>query len=730
MLVFGTEMHVVTFGFVLLEIALFLFQFIYYLFRPQEKNRFWYLVLLLLLILYNITGGLFPDEDIPLPIITQNILAYGSGFIMASYIPYYFYKAFRLERLRFHALYGIYFFLIIPFIIFFVIAYSIHGNLEIARKYGIIIPFFYTIVLLLSILRATRLKYQEHQTKNNLMEVIIVCCAVIPWASMPIMAYLNVSQVVEVTVCNGGFLIITFIFIKQSIEKSREEYSKLEEFNTSLLEKVKERTRQLENLTEQRANNFVNLVHEIKTPITLIKNYFDEYLRKHGTSEDLEIINVGINKLSRDITSLFDMERFNKGLSVYNHNQVCSFSQILQESLILFENYCKKQNITYHTTITDAVYIKADPNAINRIVNNLIENAIKFTESSGNIEISLKANEHKICFTVVDTGIGISKQHQKKIFEPYYQINNATTSLQGMGLGLPIVKKVTESLDGKIFIRSNPDKAPGTKFSILLTRHLVTLNQDISKPADFSLSDYSFENLEIQDTPFLPQRQTILLVEDNKAMLHFLYKKLNARYNLFCAVNGLEALKKLHEISVIPDLILSDIMMDKMDGYAFAKAVSEQATFNHIPIIFLSAKSSTVDKLKGLRLGAIDLIQKPFSSEELLQKIDSLLENITRQKRAILQSAISNLKSPESNKSNSENLNSTSLLEQNCKLYNLSSREIDIVRLIRQGSKYKQIAGQLFISERTVAKHVQNIFEKVGVSNKVELINKLDNPIG
>ncbi|KAA5548111.1 ATP-binding response regulator [Adhaeribacter rhizoryzae] len=726
MLVFGTEMHLVTFVFLVLEIAMFFFQFIYFLSRPQEKNRFWYLVLLFLLILYNVTGGLFPDKNLPLPIIAQNIMAYGSGFIMASYIPYYFYKAFNLQQLRFHALYGIYLFLILPFLVFFVVEYSINGNLDLARQHGIIIPFFYTIVLLLSILKATRAKYKSNPTKSNLTEVVIVCCAVIPWASMPIMAYFNASQLLEVSVCNGGFIIITIIFIRQSIHKSREEFRKLQELNTKLSEKVKERTQQLEALHEQRTHNFVNLVHETKTPLTLVNNYLDDFLHKHGSGEEMDIIKGGIHKLTKDITSLFDIEKFNKGVSIYNHHQISNFSTILNESLILFEPYCQKHNLNLIKNITEEVFIKADPNAINRIVYNLIENAIKFSYPGGMLEVTLKTIEDKIFFSVQDTGPGISTHFHKKIFEPYFQINRETTSLQGMGLGLPIVAKVTDSLGGQILIDSNPEREPGTKISIILQRHYSVPGHITAAPSETGAPTYYLEDFTINDTPYMANRQTILLVEDNKAMLNFLIKKLSLKYNIFCSLNGAQALKKLQDLPVIPDLILTDIMMDKMDGFNFAKALSEQKLFNHIPLIFLSAKSTSLDKIKGLRLGAIDMIQKPFSSEELIQKIDSVLQNIKKQKSAILQAAISNLKISLLPEENPINQNAPSVFEQNCKLYNLTDREIDIVKLIRQGSKYKTIAESLFISERTVNKHVQNIFEKVGVSNKVELLNKLD----
>lgn len=223
MLVFNTEMHIVTFTFVILEIIMLFYQLTYYLFRPKDKSRLWYLILLFLLIFYNITGGLFPDPEISLSIVSQNIIAYGSGFLMASYFPYYFYKGFGLVKLRFHAIYGVPLFLLTPYLIFFVVGYSINENLDTAIKYGIIVPFFYAIIVLGAILRSIRLKYSENRGVINTMKMIAVYCAVVPWVSMPILAYFHANQLTEVLFTNLGFLVITAIFISKSVAVARME---------------------------------------------------------------------------------------------------------------------------------------------------------------------------------------------------------------------------------------------------------------------------------------------------------------------------------------------------------------------------------------------------------------------------------------------------------------------------------------------------------------------------
>lgn len=228
MLVFGTEMHLVTFIFLLVEVFLFFYQFIYYLQRPQDKGRMWYLILLFLLIVYNITGGLFPDADLSIPIVTQNIIAYGSGFLMGAYFPYYFYRAFELKRLMFHAIYGVLCFLILPYLIFFVIDYRTDGDLDSAVKYGVVVPFFYSLVVLIAIIRAIRHKYKNDPNDNNFWEMIAVYFAVVPWATLTPFSFFGVEQMWEVIFTNGGFAVITVLFITRNIREARREYQHLQ----------------------------------------------------------------------------------------------------------------------------------------------------------------------------------------------------------------------------------------------------------------------------------------------------------------------------------------------------------------------------------------------------------------------------------------------------------------------------------------------------------------------
>jgi len=639
------------------------------------------------------------------------------------------YKAFGLEKMRFQAYRGVFFCLVLPYIVF-VIVFTITNSLDDAKNL-LILPVLYAIWVIYSLFKAIQFKYgNSFESKEAKEEVTVLLLSLTPWIGLPIIAYLDLSQAIEASVTNTGFLLLLALQLKNHIKQMRIEHEKLitsekrlGDWNESLQREVERRTKELENLSEQKTNTFVNLAHETKTPLTLINNYLDEYISKKGSSEELNVVKKNIDKLSNDIVNFFDLERFNKGFAIYNHNQVCSFSEILSDDLVLFEKYAKNRNIVLGENIKGNLFVKADPVAINRIIINLVGNAIKFSDNDCEIEISLQDYDDKINFSVKDCGIGIPPKMQLKVFEPYYQITNQKKSIQGMGLGLPIVKKVVQDLNGEIKVESDPKKEPGTRMIVTLNKHAPLENEIVANNySPYKISAH-IEDISIDEQPLDEKKGTILIVEDNVSMVNYLAKKLRETYNVYAALNGNEALKKLKGLKIVPDLIISDVMMDKVDGYAFAKIVSNDPAYNHIPFMFLSAKAAESDKIQGLKLGAIDYIQKPFSINVLKQKIESILENAKRQRSAVFNRALNVFNKPEPIASQEP----TNKFEQNCELYHLTAREKDIVKLICEGRRYKEIGVTLFIAERTVTKHVQNIFEKVGVTNKIELINKLEN---
>lgn len=492
------------------------------------------------------------------------------------------------------------------------------------------------------------------------------------------------------------------------------------------IEKVLEGNKRMEaeqRANQEKTNTFINLAHETKTPLTLLNNYVDEYIKKHGSNKEIEIIKWNVQRMTTDIVNFFDIERFNKGFN-YQHNQITNLSDLLMNKLPLYKSLAQKKQIEIEETINDNCYVLAHPSSIERIMNNLIENALKFTLKNGHMKVSLFKQDTSVHFIVEDNGIGIHPDFQGKIFEPYFQLRSSNRNNEGMGMGLAIVKKIIDNVNGKITLFSDVNQ--GTKVNVTLP--YCSPNEKCTE--DFELSEnlnFHFSDSAIRDSITDSDYPTLLIVEDNAIMLAYLVENFRKKYNVYIASNGVEALEKLHSIGSL-DLIISDVMMDRKNGFDFCKEISEIKRYSHVPFIFITAKSTACDKLEGLRLGAVDYIEKPFLISQLTRKVESLLNNLQNQRVALINKM--HQLAPTDNhfkntRSDRKEYHSTYGFEVNFKKFNLTTREIEIINLIIKGLTYNKISENLNISDKTVAKHVQNIFAKVGATNKVDLINKL-----
>lgn len=498
-------------------------------------------------------------------------------------------------------------------------------------------------------------------------------------------------------------------FIKRSYDKERN--------------LVKMKTQELEISNEKRTNTFINLAHETKTPLTLITAYLDEYIRKNKKEEDesLLVLKNTIGNLSRDIVNFFDMEKIQKGILMYDHNQVVDFGKLLENSIRLFAVIAGKKNIELIAHIPTDILVHADPGCLVRIINNLIENSIKYTEANGKIEVMLSVNEQQVNFSVKDSGLGIPSSLHDKIFEPYFQINSEKANFQGMGLGLSITKKLIDQLNGRITVESDRANEPGTKITVSLPlwdrNQVGEVIESVEVPFYFDI-----EKRTIQEEAFDENKFSILIVEDDVSLLNYVVTALQKNYNVYYAVSGEEAVEKLRNINRL-DLIISDVMMDQGDGFFLFKQVLASKRLNHIPFIFLTARFSNSDRIEGLTLGAIDYICKPFRVDELDKKIQAILNAFVNQRNMILTNAY-NAMLLEKDLPVLMDV-PIDLFESNCSKHRLTSRERDVIRLMIDGKIHKEIAAILNISTDTVKTHVRNSYEKVGVGNKMELIKKL-----
>ena len=728
MLLPGTKMHIVTLCIAAFEIVMLVIQVIYLLERPSDKRRLWYFFLLVLLILYNVCSGIFPDPRIPIPLQLQTIIAYLVGFTMSMYVVYYFYKVFELAHLKFFVTYGLPLFLLAPFLFLFVVPYLLTGDSKLSSKLTVVIPFFYGLSFIWCTSRALRKKFREAKKQGKALRdplyehAIVAYISMLCWAALPVIVFMGDYQVLEHSVTNAGFMLMTVIYVRSAITRSRQEYLALQksqrhlrDLNNNLQEKVKERTKSLEEVHEQQTNTFINLAHETKTPLTLINNYLQEYINRKGESDELKIVKANLQRLTTDMVNFFDLERIKKGFNIYDHSKISDFSELLRTKLELFKAIALKKEIVITATIAKSIKTKANPAAIDRIINNLMENAIRYTPPGGTIVVTLAPEDQHLCFSVSDSGNGIPEKFHNAVFEPYFQLGGKRKATEGMGVGLSIVKKVVDDLGGTIKLLSQE----GTGTTLVVT--LKTADSTNGKAeqtltsTEIVIADFPHE---ISDRVTDDSRAFVLVIEDNKAMLAYLVNKLADRYNVLVACNGSDALQRLKTIKRL-DLIVSDIMMNHLDGIELSKILSAHPKLSHIPLIFLSAKATLKDKADGFRAGAVDFIEKPFRIEFVISRIEALLSFAQRQRSAIVRrelTAISQVAMPDEHDSS---------FQMNCRTYRLSAREVEIVLMVKKGHAYKKIAEELFISVKTVNAHMKNIFDKCHVKTKGELVNKL-----
>ncbi|HOF02032.1 MAG TPA: ATP-binding protein [Spirochaetota bacterium] len=372
---------------------------------------------------------------------------------------------------------------------------------------------------------------------------------------------------------------------------------------------------------------FMNLAHETKTPLTLVSNYLDEFVEQNGDSRELSIIKENFDKIKSDMISFLDVGKLDRGQEFYDHNYRLNLSEFVEKKIGFFKILSGRRGVNISANIEKNVFIGADRFAMDRVLNNLLDNAIKYSKDGGKVEVILTKDQTTARLIIADDGIGIPKNKIKRIFKPFSRIQGAGASTYGVGIGLFIVKKIVESINGYIVVDSEEGKY--TKFIIR-----VPLAQESIGEFDINTTDSAkyFDDID-KNSQIRPNLANILIVEDNIELLEFMKNKLALDYNVYAETGVERALNKLAGTQNI-ELIISDVIMGERNGFELFQEIKKIDKLRDVPFIFLSALNSLPERLKGLDIGAIDYISKPFSIEELKAKIRSIL-NFNRMKRAL-----------------------------------------------------------------------------------------------
>lgn len=403
---------------------------------------------------------------------------------------------------------------------------------------------------------------------------------------------------------------------------------------TNSLEMEKMQHVQDQKISEFKMQFFTNISHEFRTPLTLILAPLKEIINKkekYQLNEELEHkINVVQNnslRLMKLINQLLDFRKAETGnlklfAGFFNLedfvSEVCyPFYELAQINNIdfIFKSNLKNKEIWF------------DREKMEIIINNLVSNAFKFLRESGKIEVSLFEEEEDVLLSVSDNGPGINSAEIKHIFDRFYRIEKSEID-GSSGIGLAIAKQFVELHKGTILVTSQPGE--NTEFVVTLlkgNKHLQPDEMVKIETKDFTLvnKENILSNvLQGKQKSNLQSNTCILVVDDNEDVRNYLMELLGPIYMLETANNGIEGIEKVKHIKT--DLIISDVMMPKMDGFEFCKKIRSMESTSAIPFIFLTAKSDEQFRLLGTQAGASDYISKPFDPNLLTEKVKNILE--------------------------------------------------------------------------------------------------------
>lgn len=403
---------------------------------------------------------------------------------------------------------------------------------------------------------------------------------------------------------------------------------------------------QEEQENEAKLQFLINISHEIRTPMSLIISPLQK-LMNNDDDPDMRKNNYWLMQKNSQriltlINQLLDVRKIEKGQMRLLFKQV-RLVPFIESVCDYFTQFSIRRNLTLHFIhpYTDQLELWIDPSYFDKILFNLLSNAFKFTPDGGEVCVTLEQTETDAVLTVSDTGIGLSQTDKEKLFERFYQSKSVLTkSSIGSGIGLHLTHSLVMLHHGTITADNNGGGKSGCHFTITIPLGRAHLSDEeiiqseqpteiANKPMTETVEcSYQIIHSESDETATIAKsniKHHILIVEDDEEINEYLRKELSLDFHTDSCSNGVEALEMLHKHTF--DLVVSDIMMPKMDGIELCKSIKRHLQFNHIPVILLTAKTCVEDNLQGLHVGADAYITKPFNLDVLRSNIYNMIQN-------------------------------------------------------------------------------------------------------
>lgn len=379
--------------------------------------------------------------------------------------------------------------------------------------------------------------------------------------------------------------------------------------------------------SEEKIRFFANTAHDMRTSLTLIKAPIEEISQEQGLSDKgkyyLNLAKEQADRLTNVVTQLMDFQKADIGKEQLALTRI-ELVSLVQYRIMMFQSVASanKVKLKFSTSVRECFSL-VDESMIEKVVDNLISNAIKYSNAGGEVEVTFSIQDHHWKLEVKDYGIGISKEAQKQLFKEFYRGENAVNSkIVGSGIGLLIAKKYITLHEGTIECISQLNS--GTSFVVS-----VPVKETDEEPVEIRI-DSRADTVVQQPGELWHEEEsdkafTVLIVEDNDDLRRFLQQTLQSEYNIILASDGEEAWEVVKE--AMPDLMVSDVMMPRMDGFELCRLVKSNYETSHIPVVLLTALSDKTEQLRGFGLGADAYLTKPFDTGLLKQRVRSIINN-------------------------------------------------------------------------------------------------------
>ena len=395
-------------------------------------------------------------------------------------------------------------------------------------------------------------------------------------------------------------------------------------------------TSRLKELDSFKTKLYTNITHEFRTPLTVILGMVEQIKKK--PEEAAKLIKRNGQNLLNLVNQMLDLSKLESGNLKLDLIQadIVSFLLYVAES---FQSLAESKNIRLMAYAeTDELQMDYDEEKLKQIISNLLSNAVKFTTPNGKVVLHIAKVEtekgdnitNKLQIKVKDNGVGIPAEKLPNIFDRFYQVDDSSIRKgEGTGIGLALTKELVKLMDGEISVSSEPGKGSEFKLLLPITNNAQKVFKSYKRePAVLTGSIPKENKIKKSNTSSLIGNQgeqpILLIIEDNPDVITYIKTCLEEAYSIEMATNGQEGIDKALEL--VPDIIISDVMMPEKDGYEVCAALKKDERTSHIPIVLLTAKATTEDKITGLTQGADAYLTKPFNKEELLVRLEKLVE--------------------------------------------------------------------------------------------------------